>query len=94
MNGGVPTRSSGAHESRSGFKRVPPQVTLSAIESVLPIDVRSVYRAVQRGRRPSWLSHVNPSGMSTREYWVDVRACLMHYSRRGIELRLEVVESQ
>jgi hypothetical protein len=89
----VPMRMS-EHEQRAGLKKVPPKVTLSAIEAVLPITVRSIYRAVQRGRSPSWLSHLDPSGLPTREYWVDVRACLLHYSRRGIELRLEVVERQ
>lgn len=74
------------------MKKVPPKVLLSAIASVLPIAVRSLYRAVQRGRSPSWLSQVDPSGLPTREYWVDARACLMHYRHRGVELRLEVVE--
>lgn len=83
--GGVP-------EQRTRLKKVPPRMLLSAIEWALPVSVRSLYRAVQRGRSPSWLSHVDPSGLPTREYWVDVQACLTHYRHRGVELRLEVVE--
>ena len=72
------------------IRKVPPRVRLSAVESVLPVNVRSLYRAVLRGRRPTWLSHSSPEGLDSRAWWVDVPGMLAHYRVRGIELPLEV----
>lgn len=71
-------------------RRVPSHVRLTVVESVLPINVRSLYRAVLRGNRPPWLSHAGPGGGDSRAWWVDVAGMIAHYRVRGIELPLEV----